>query len=265
MSACLIALFVLAVMGIFSARYRRWAKEAFDCVARRITLRPCDTGFNEAVKAKVTSKLMKKHFGLARFTHRHFELISWVFTIILFISLAYSAYGAYNLVVYGTCDPVTGECVFNPMVNPNQAMCPYEGLEPAQSVPTIGGFSDIEAAQISGKPLVYFIGTTWCPHCNWERPIFLRAVNRFSGHVQPVHVELDISPSKGDMELFNHYSAEGQIPLVVLGGKYFRVGSGEDSGVEQEEKVLTALLCKITENPIQECSNQEISDLVSQI
>lgn len=265
MSACLIALFVLAVMGIFSARYRRWAKEAFDCVSRRVTLRPCKTGFNEAVKAKVTSKLMGRHPGFARFTHSHFEAISWAFTIILFISLAYSAYGAYNYVVYGTCDPLTGNCAFNPMVNPNQALCPYDGLDTAESVPTIGGFSKIADAPVSGKPLAYFIGTTWCPHCSWERPIFLRTVNKFSGHVQPVLVELDVNPSDGDLETFGHFSPEGQIPLVVLGGKYFRVGSGESLGAEGEEKVLTALLCDLTNNPIPECGNQDVSALVSQI
>lgn len=114
MSACLVALFVLAVMGIFSARYRKWAKEAFDCVARRVTLRPCRTGFNEAVKAKVTSKLMARHPGFARFTHRHFELISWAFTALLFISLAYTVYSGYNIMAYGTCDPVSGMCAFSP-------------------------------------------------------------------------------------------------------------------------------------------------------
>ena len=115
MSACLVALFVLAVMSLFSARYRSWAREAFDCVARRVTLRACRTGFNEKVKASVTSSLMKKSKRLARFTHRHFEAISFLFTIITLVSLAYTAYGAYNIVTFGTCDPIHPDtCVFNP-------------------------------------------------------------------------------------------------------------------------------------------------------
>ncbi len=101
-------------MGMFSARYRGWAREAFDCVARRATLRPCRTGFNEAVKAKVTSKMMERFPRLASFTHKHFELISWLFTIIFFISLAYTVYSGYNLMAYGTCDPVSGMCALNP-------------------------------------------------------------------------------------------------------------------------------------------------------
>lgn len=113
MSACIIALVVFAILGIFSAKYRRWAKEAFDCVGRRLTLRPCQTGFNEKVRAKVVSKLLPRNAVIARFAHKHFETVAWIFTIILFVSLAYTAYGFYNLAVYGTCDPSDpNSCVF---------------------------------------------------------------------------------------------------------------------------------------------------------
>lgn len=127
MSICIAAMVVFAVMGIFSARYRRWAKEAFGCVSRRLTLRPCNTEFNQKVRAKITGKLMGRSPRAARFTHKHFEAISWVFTIVLFLSLAYSAYSVYNLAVYGTCDPITGQCVFNPNI-PSTASCGCEGL-----------------------------------------------------------------------------------------------------------------------------------------
>jgi hypothetical protein len=114
MSACLIALVVFAFLGIFSAKYRRWAREAFDCVSRRLTLRPCRTEFNQKVRAKITSKLMKRHSGTAKFTLKHFESISWVFTVVLIVSLLVTVSGAYNLAVYGTCDPLNPEaCVFN--------------------------------------------------------------------------------------------------------------------------------------------------------
>jgi len=106
---------VLGILSIFSARYRYWAKEAFFCVGRRITMRPCDTGFDQKVKSKVTSALMKRHTGLARAVHKHFEAISWVFTISLFVSLFYTGYSVYNLASYGTCDPQhPDQCVFNP-------------------------------------------------------------------------------------------------------------------------------------------------------
>jgi hypothetical protein len=115
MSACLVALVILGILSIFSAKYRSWAREALDCVTRRLTLRPCRTGFNEKVKAKVTSKIMKKSQKAARFAHKHFEAISWAFTLVMFVSLAYTAYGVFNLVTIGTCDPANpDQCVFNP-------------------------------------------------------------------------------------------------------------------------------------------------------
>jgi len=51
----------------------------------------------------------------ARFANKHFEAVSWVFTLMLFVSLGYSAYGMYNLATVGTCDPANPDsCVFNP-------------------------------------------------------------------------------------------------------------------------------------------------------
>lgn len=116
MSICIVALVVLAFLGIFSTKYRRWAKEAFACVSRRVTLRPCKTDFNQKLKAKITGKLMGKSPRLARFAHKKFELISWIFVAMLFLSIAYTAYGAYNLVNYGSCDPHSTSCIFNPGV-----------------------------------------------------------------------------------------------------------------------------------------------------
>lgn len=265
MVICIIAFVVLAFMGIFSAKYRRWAKEAFSCVTRMVTLRPCETGFDDKVKAAITSVIMRRHEGLARFTHRHFKAISWAFVIIFFLSLAQAGYSVYNLAVFGTCDPVTGNCVFNPGGDPNRVVCPYEGLNPAASVPTIGGFRSIESAKTEGRPAVYFFGTTWCPHCAWERPIFMSVTNKFADYIDVKKTEIDLTPNSPDMVVFNHYSPEGKIPLIVIGGKYFRVGSGDAFGEQAEANTLTAILCKVTGNPIDDCSSDEIKQMISRI
>jgi hypothetical protein len=76
-------------------------------------LRPCQTGFNQKVKAKVVSRLLPKNATIARIAHKHFETVAWVFTLITLISFVYTAYGAYNLAVYGTCDPTNPDsCIF---------------------------------------------------------------------------------------------------------------------------------------------------------
>lgn len=60
---------------------------------------------------------MKKSPRMAKFTFRHFETISWFFTIILIASIVFSGLGIYNYVVYGNCN---GEN--------SQEACVYEGL-----------------------------------------------------------------------------------------------------------------------------------------
>lgn len=266
MVICIVAFVILAFMGIFSAKYRRWARESFSCVTRMVTLRPCETGFDDKVKAKVTSAIMARHEGLARFTHRHFKALSWVFMIIFVFSLGYSAYSVYNLAAFGTCDPANPQgCVFNPGGDPNRVICPYEGLNTTANVATIGGFRNIESAKVEGKPLVHFFGTTWCPHCGWERPIFNNVTAKFSSYIDIKKIEIDVEQPPTEMAVFNHYSPEGKIPVIIFGGKYFRVGAGESLGSETEANVLTALLCKITNNPISDCTKPEIKSMEDEI
>jgi len=113
MVVCIVALVVFGILGIFSARYRKLAKEAFGCVFKMAMLKPCDTGFDQRIKSKVTTKLMKVP-PAARFVYKNFAIISWTFTISFFASLGYSAYGIYNLVVFGSCTPESpGTCVIN--------------------------------------------------------------------------------------------------------------------------------------------------------
>lgn len=122
---CLIALFVFSVLGIFSVKYRALAKQAFTCVFLKIQLRPCDTGLDQRIKIKIVGKVFKHHKGLAKMINEHFQVISWAFTILLISSMAYSAYGMYNLFVHGTCDPSDPEgCIFTGLVD--QETCPPE-------------------------------------------------------------------------------------------------------------------------------------------
>jgi hypothetical protein len=123
MVVCIIAFVVLAVMGIFSAKYRVYAKESGRCVFRMATLRPCDTDFDQKVKSKITTKLMTKSPKAAGFVYKRFNVISWIFVVIFFVSIALTANAVYNLAIYGTCDPYTGDCIFNPGPTCNLTTC----------------------------------------------------------------------------------------------------------------------------------------------
>ena len=64
---CIIAFVVLSIIGIFNVSYRELAKEAYDCVFRRITRRPCNTGFKEKMKAKLVGKVLNHSTIIAKF------------------------------------------------------------------------------------------------------------------------------------------------------------------------------------------------------
>lgn len=133
--------------------------------------------------------------------------------------------------------------------------------EQEQKKLTIGNFSvgEDEICKEDGKSIIYFFGSESCPHCKWEHPIIERVAKNFEGFIS-FHNNMD---SDADMETFSKYS-EGGIPTLVFGCKYYRVGSGEQIGEEEESKVLTALICKLTENqPSAVCDT--VKDLINQI
>ncbi len=126
---------------------------------------------------------------------------------------------------------------------------------------TIGDFNvtNEEICMENGKPVVYFFGSDGCPHCRWEHPIVQKVMKQFEGLVV-FHDNMD---NGKDMDIFRKYS-QGGIPTLVIGCKYYREGSGENEGEEQDTKNITALLCKITgSQPTGVCSG--VADLVGQI
>ncbi len=114
MVLCIIALPIFAILGIFSLRYRMLAKESFRCIFRTIQLKPCDSGLDQKIKSKFTAKLMWWP-SLARGFYRNFEIISWIFVILLLASTLGVGYGVYNYVNYGNCNGPESSafCVFN--------------------------------------------------------------------------------------------------------------------------------------------------------
>ena len=113
MALCVVSAIILGILSIFSAKYRPLAKEAFKCAARSMTLRPCQARYDEKLRMQITGTIAKKNKKIARFVYKNFTFLSWTFTIILFVSMWYTALAIYNLIIYGTCDPATGQCIFN--------------------------------------------------------------------------------------------------------------------------------------------------------
>jgi len=135
--------------------------------------------------------------------------------------------------------------------------------EESEQETTIGNFivSTDEICEEDEKTIIYFFGSTGCPACEWEHPIVANVTAKFEGFIS-FHDNID---STADQEIFAKYS-DGYIPTLVLGCKYYRVGSGTSLGEDQEAKVLTALICDLTDNnPVDICTDSEIEELINKI
>lgn len=135
--------------------------------------------------------------------------------------------------------------------------------QPQAPQQTIGNFlmnKEAEICKENDKPIVYFFGSQKCPHCMWEHPIIANITEKFKEQIS-YHENIDTDK---DSNLFLKYSPNGYIPLIVIGCKIYRIGSGETLGEANETSVLTALICSVTDNkPLSVCSTVE--DMINQV
>src|SRR3972149_2220833 len=112
---CFIALIVFGILGIFSVKYRAIAKEALECTFLKMTFRPCRSRLDERLKAHISGGLMRRSPKAGMWIFRNFEILSWIFTILLVASMAYTAFSTYNYIQYGNCNgPDSGGfCIYD--------------------------------------------------------------------------------------------------------------------------------------------------------
>ncbi len=176
---CIVSAIILSILGIFSASNRQLAKEALDCVLHRITFRPCTTGFDEKMKAKILGVVITRSEKFARFLNKFFEPISWIF---FFLLLAASAMFIRGLVLFyttGSCNGVnsTGFCVFDPTgENTKTSSANGEGACPIPTNP-IGSQLTLQNVDLSLWPVknsgqpdkIVFVG---CYACEYTRKVY---------------------------------------------------------------------------------------------
>lgn len=102
---CIAAFIVLALLSIFSAGYRKQMKKAWGCVARKVTLRPCDTNFKSEIKDKLLSRVAHKSPRLIKVADVTIEVVAVLFIVLTAWSLYVAVKSGLNLYVYGTCNP----------------------------------------------------------------------------------------------------------------------------------------------------------------
>jgi hypothetical protein len=193
---CVLALIVLSILGIFSASHRKLAKEAFDCVFRRVTLRPCDTGFDTKVKAAILGKLINKSPKVAQFVSKRFEVLAFVLVIGLTVSTVWTVRGLYLFWAWGSCNGSNsgGFCAFDPSGENNKASTLDEGCvdtslaaraltaEPLE----LDQYPYIDSGEVNAAQMV-FIG---CYNCDYTRkawPIIEKLILKYPTDFWFVH------------------------------------------------------------------------------
>jgi protein-disulfide isomerase len=195
---CLIALVVFGVLGVFSAKYRTIAKEAFDCVFKRLTLRKCTTGLDKRLKSQITGKVMRKHPRFGAAVYKNFEVISWAFTIAMILSLGYSAYSIGNLFVYGNCNgPIPDAfCVFDPIIHGGvQGECTVEGTK-GEIVGVLTVHPDDPAiGPETAKVTIIEAGCFACPFTKQAVPTIKQVISYYGDRVRFIYKDFPMSSS----------------------------------------------------------------------
>lgn len=204
---CIIALIVFGIMGIFSASHRALAKEAFSCVFKRITFRPCNTNFQEKVKGKILSKIITRSTFLAKMVNKHYEILSWIFFILMLGSTFYVLRGGYNFYIYGSCNGLnaSGFCAFDPSGENNKVtgIGNGEACVITQTIEANVTLNDVDLSifpiQNNGsKDTVVFIG---CYACDYSRKTY-------------PDIQKLIKDKKANF-IFAHYPAKGDTTFLA--------------------------------------------------
>jgi protein-disulfide isomerase len=179
---CIIALIVFGILGIFSARYRLLAKEAVDCVFRRITFRKCNSRLDQRLKSQITGTIMRKSQKTGRFVYRYFEVFSWILLILMLVSTFYAGKGIYYYARYGNCNgPDSNEfCIFNPHGLPDISRTGNTTqVLIAPSILDEEGIGPLDAP----ITLIEF-GCYTCPYTKQAEPVLQEILQKYNGSIR---------------------------------------------------------------------------------
>ncbi|MFH0972061.1 MAG: thioredoxin domain-containing protein [Candidatus Micrarchaeota archaeon] len=187
MVLCIIGLVVFGILGIFSAKYRILAKEAFECVWNMARFKPCQGTLEDRIRREILSNAFRIHPNIAKYINRYFGILSWLFVALFFLSLFFTGQGIYNYAVYGNCNgPQGGFCIFDPLGN-GQA---HGGNECIINNPN-GGIltppSDLGnhiLGPASAKVAFIEIGCYTCPYTKQAEPNVVAILKKYEGKIR---------------------------------------------------------------------------------
>ena len=174
---CIASFVVLSILGIFSASNRALAREALDCVLRRVTFRPCNTGFDQKIKAKILGVVITRSEGAARFLHKYFEAIAWVFIVLMLAATFMFGRGLYFFYTYGNCNGPQQQdafCIFDPTGATTQVSgaptCSVDALNGTAKISAEGlTLANWPASNPGAAKDIIMIGSY---HCKYTREVY---------------------------------------------------------------------------------------------
>jgi len=267
---CVIALIVFGILGIFSATHRAVAKEAFDCVFRKITFRKCETRLDVRLKSQITGKIIKLSPKSAKFIYKHFEVISWIFLILFIVSFVNVAIGGYNYYLYGNCNgpQEEGFCIFDPLGSNSKvsnfnhsASC---AADPPNPTFVTAGHIDTSLFPNYDRGAdneVIFVGCYGCPYTREAYPTIRKLLER--DDVNSVFVHVPAKEKTGMMSNYLNcvYEIDKQ-KFIKLNDALFDI---EVEKVTDENEILKLIEeVGLDKEAVKECSlSEEIINLTS--
>jgi len=214
---CILALIVFSILGIFSFSHRQLAKEAFDCVFRRLTLRKCQSRLDEKSRSKITGYLRNYSPTMAKFFYKYFRILEFIFVLIFILSMVQTGISAYNFYVYGNCNGYeeSGFCIFDPTGHNSQFSdiakdsCGSGSDVDTGEIFNIKDSMDLSSINLSlfpllnkgdGRNLVFFVG---CYECKYTKEIYPE-INKLITKENPT-VYFAHFPIKSHMDVFTEY------------------------------------------------------------
>jgi len=130
---------------------------------------------------------------------------------------------------------------------------------------TVGSYQAVDPKgpleTIDGKPVVRLFGITTCPHCNFLSDMFDNVAKEYvaKGKIAAHHWqfdtgddtltdEIELSVPSSETAVFKTFNPSQTVPTLVVGSKYYRVGTeyeGVSNGIELEEQELRAVIDEV--------------------
>jgi protein-disulfide isomerase len=206
---CIIALIVFGFLGIFSAKYRVIAKEAFNCVFKKITFRKCDTGLDTRLRSQITGKFLKFSPRLGRTVYKYFEVFSWIFLILTLATIFFVVKGVYFYAIYGNCNgPNSNQfCIFDPLgtnrpsniTAGSSCSIPGHNENKTLTAPLIGTLtSGMYAGNPDAKVVIIEFGCYSCHYTKEAEPTVKKIIDKYDGRILYVYKDFPLSITHAD-------------------------------------------------------------------